>query len=410
MKRTAIFCALLLIACSEDDGSPADDADDGLDGDTSSDTAPSSVVAIGELLEFTPSNIDPLLEFSAALPTVRFEGSECALAASINTDDCSARCVTLPDATCRIVPLTDGSDAAVLVTGSVFIASDVQVDIVGERPLILVAAEEIRIDGRLRGLDVISNDIGVAGGYSARAGTGAGDGRGPGGGEGSPGESGSGGGAHCGRGGDGGRKADDTWGNGPGGEPYGSAELVPLTTGSAGGSNGPSSGGAGGGAVQLIAGVRIAVGGQGVISMPGNGGNANRANGGGAGGAVLLEAPYVVISGAIIANGGGGGAGELHGDGLPGQDGTGNDNGGRADNGDYAANGGNGGTAELPDGRPGADLNAEAGGSAGGGGGGAGWIRINTLADGNLIDGMVSPGFSSGCASTGVLQFPPVSD
>ncbi|MDB4964115.1 MAG: hypothetical protein JWP01_4114 [Myxococcales bacterium] len=94
--------------------------------------------------------------------------------------------------------------------------------------------------------------------------------------------------------------------------------TLPLRGGAGGAHGGNSSlnsGGGGGGAVALVAMESISV--TGVVGAPGAGGisgasgtapSGDGGGGGGGGGAVLLEAPSVVVSGALTANGGGGAA------------------------------------------------------------------------------------------------------
>ncbi|MEM6994262.1 MAG: hypothetical protein AAF721_27350 [Myxococcota bacterium] len=271
---------------------------------------------------------------------------------------------------------SDGTVIGVFVVENLVITEMTEVDIIGDTAIALVAQSTIRNDGRLY------MRPGENGGFPGSDGEVVG--LGPGAGTGIDGPiQGGGGGGHCGAGGNSGEGS----GSGP---TYGNAEIVPLVGGSSGGER--NSGG-GGGALQLVAGTSIEI--EKTITVPGAGGEDG---GGGSGGALLLEAPTVSIGGRVSANGGGGASGDK-GDGVEGKD--------RAD----AAPGGQGnGTAPGGNGSAGLDL-AGADGSVnamtdqefGSGGGGAGWIRINTMAGEAVIDGSISPGLDTGCATQGTL-------
>lgn len=150
--------------------------------------------------------------------------------------------------------------------------------------------------------------------------------------------------------------------------------------------NGPGiakgSKGPGGGAVYLIAGNEIDVSGEINASggAGGGGGSAACAGGGGAGsgGMIALDAPRIMVSGTLIANGGGGGEGSEQG--QLGNDGTEPTNvteaaGGRGG----AVGGGDGGNGSAGPaaghGANGSD-GANVTGCGGGGGGGAGIIKV----------------------------------
>lgn len=162
---------------------------------------------------------------------------------------------------------------------------------------------------------------------------------------------------------------------------YGGPLISPLAGGSGGGTNGQATagdGGDGGGALQLIAGQRLEVRGGGSIDARGGSGGdalATMGAGGGSGGSILVEAPIVVIEGALRAGGGDGGA-------VPGS--------------------GAAGSTDAQDGGFRIGPNP----AHGGGGGGFGWIRINT-ATGSAevaVDALISPALSHGCASLGLLN------
>lgn len=225
---------------------------------------------------------------------------------------------------------------------------------------------------------------------------------GPGGGQAGGGGAGGGGGSYCGVGGLGGAMGTPI----PmGGSTYGSAPLTPLIGGSAGG--GACGNPSGGGAVQIVAGVSIAVRQYGVLNAGGFGATCGAA--GGSGGAILLEAPTVQIAGSLAANGGGGASSNANGaggttDGTPAVGGSAGNDGGLGFGGNGSSetdiHGGNGGYGSTT-------------GNGGGGGGGAGRIRINTKSGSATVTGIVSPalgaldgGTDSGtvCSTQGALN------
>lgn len=165
------------------------------------------------------------------------------------------------------------------------------------------------------------------------------------------------------------------------------------------GGGGGGMGGAGGGAVYLIAGSSIVVGGS--VTASGAGGargiggldSGGGGGGGGAGGMIAFDAPSLMITGMLHANGGGGGGGngdQFDSAGQPGSDPAAalvpapGGNGGAGDGGDggdgFAQ--GNAAKAGINGGNPYA--------AGGGGGGGAGVIRVFQVAPGS-ISGMISP-------------------
>jgi hypothetical protein len=283
---------------------------------------------------------------------------------------------------------SDGSRAGLLVSRSVRIEAGMIVSVTGKLPLVVAAMDELTIDGTLRAAP--HDEVGLAGGSSGRSDS-RGDGFGPGAGT-AAGPGGGGGGSYCGHGGKGGS------GNGAG-PAYGSPRIVPLVGGSGGGNGGVWYSGAGGGAIQLIAGRRLAIGAAGVVHVGGGGGDLE-GGGAGSGGALLLEAPSILVAGVLAANGGGGGSG-----GQFGADATADDRpaqGGAAvhlntgEGGDGAA----GAQIQGGDGRPNPTFaNGE---FTGGGGGGAGYIRINGRSV--LLPGILSPALGSTCTTRGLLD------
>ena len=296
------------------------------------------------------------------------------------------------------------------------VPADLDVIGTGLRAMVLLSADEVRIEGRvlvggstavLAGATWVGHDRpgpgGSAGGSAQSRGGGAGGGGG--GSEGSSSvDSGGGGGGFGGVGGAAGVASGHAGGDGGG--PYGNASLLPLLGGSGGGGGGDGSGGRGGhggGALEIVgaAGVWVEAGG-GVNAGGGRGlgGNATGAGGGGgSGGAVLLVGPRVDIMGGVAANGGGGGAG-AH------SDSTGGNHGQHGQLATTAAAGG-AGSGEGTSGGNGSDVGRLAGANgasdsndddSGGGGGGAGRIRLDALVIG--VGGFVS----SDEASTGTTR------
>ena len=170
-----------------------------------------------------------------------------------------------------------------------------------------------------------------------------------------------------------------------GGPVYGDAAISKLVGGSGGAGasdTGANSGigGGGGGAVQVLSNTFIQIGAAGGINAGGCGGKAGAGGndgggGGGSGGTIVLEAPRVIINGALAVNGGAGGTGG---------GGNGYGESGRLDRmqarpptmGTYAA--GPGGAAAVPIGGDGAAA------GNGGGGGGVGRMRFTTRDDTGL--------------------------
>ena len=361
-------------------------------------------IPLSDAIDFDVSNIeDKTLEVLNEPGEFRFEGEDCADDAWINTDDCTALCADTEGVHCDIMTLSDHSEVAVVYANDFYVATNVQLRIWGQRPLILVAREDITVLGSIEAYEDIRPNDGILGGFSGTETDDPSDGNGPGAGEGLPGLVGAGGGGYCGRGGEGGSDADGNLG-GEGGAVYGNPEIVPLRGGSSGGTREDGDeAGAGGGAIQLVAGNKIYIGEVGAISMPGNGTGWYHGNGAGSGGAILLEAPNVIIKGILAANGGSGGGGTYAGNGLVGNASNEPAAGGADDD---TPRGGDGSAGDTAIGANGENLSVDAplSESAGGGGGGAGWIRINTEAGDASLDGILSPSLESDCASVGTLN------
>jgi hypothetical protein len=203
-----------------------------------------------------------------------------------------------------------GPDLALLRVRSLQIPAGATVTVRGLRPLVIFAATDIAISGRL--------DAGGATGQAGPGGDLAPEGQGANGvfqgGMSSPG---AGGGGYGHPGGPGG-PAD-----GPPGMPgiaWGDPRLPTLIGGASGGRGGDpncvSNGGGGGGAIQLTAIGQIAI--DGVVNTGGGGGQGGAAcgifmagggGGGGSGGAIYLQSAMIRGQGQIAAHGGGGGGG-----------------------------------------------------------------------------------------------------
>lgn len=284
--------------------------------------------------------------------------------------------------------------AALVVTRRFVIEQGMRVTVTGNRPLIVVALQEARINGQLQA----SAMQGTARGGGFGVTEDGQNGLGPGGGGRPNGSSGAGGAGFCGLGGAGGMDNDLI---GAGGRSYGSPENVPLIGGSSGGMV-STYGSAGGGAIQISAGERIEVGALGGIDV-GGGGAGWSANGGGSGGAILLEAPEVRVLGRLTANGGGGSA-SISRSGSSGADGSNDDQpalGGRVEGFPSGGNGAAGANINGGPGEPSPEGSTRAGG---GGGGGAGRIRVNVSeGEPELAGALISPAQSTPCFTIGTL-------
>jgi hypothetical protein len=402
MKRSfhglgfALSTALVLAGCSvSTDGNGGNGSASDAGGSTSADQPGTSSAAPDAT---APSGILPL--HPANVP------SDVALAASgdwiFNTETCGRTDVTIDTAkgtvscqgqakdafTFKAITQADTSQgtltAGLFITRHLVIESGMNVKVIGNRPLLIVALDSVIIQGALRasGTSSDGNGGGFAGDFEKA-------GAGPGGGRTTMALQGGGGGGHCGIGG----------AALAGGKAYGSAANTPLVGGSAGG--GGYGGGFGGGAVQIAAGTSIEVSGPGVLDTSGTGGQFG-GGGGGAGGAILLEAPTVSVFGVLAANGGGGGSGS-------GQANTFGANGGPSSEPALGGvsetpalgNGGNGAAGTNVDGQPGAQPDPTR--NQGGDGGAAGWIRINSKSGSATVGAttIISPALSTPCATQG---------
>jgi hypothetical protein len=300
---------------------------------------------------------------------------------------------------------------AVFSLGRLEVPADTMLIGVGSRPLVFLAASEIRVVGTVSvAANALSDGRPGAGGYrggqvQAQAGFGPGGGRGggvvpdPDGGD--PDVGGGDGGSYGSAGGRGGAPRVEASPSGP----YGGT-LIPLLGGSGGGAGASVSsvvafGGAGGGALQLSAGRRIVVEAGGMVDASGAGGAGNRGafetggGGGGAGGAILMEAAVVQVAGFLGANGGAGGNGVSRGrSGESGADGRADRVPAPAPPGGLGVQAGGDGSDETGDVGDG-----ESGGTGGGGGGGAGRIRIRTATGRADVSGLVFPSLASGLAT-----------
>lgn len=295
-----------------------------------------------------------------------------------------------------------GPEILIVSATSLSIPVGASLAVEGSRPLALVSAGEVVIDG-LFWARAEGATAGPGGGVASVCISGTGqDGaaQAAGGGEGG---SGGGGGAHGSAGGDGAIVDESGDAPTPGGTVSGNVSIAPLRGGCGGGAGGLDTGGAGGGgggAIQLVSGVSIEVGANGVIAAPGGGGrgvndNFSGGGGGGSGGALLFESHAITVSGFVTAHGGGGGAGAR--DDTPSDDGEDGhtDNTAPAAGGHGSWGGGNGGNGAV-DGNPaedGAPGNTRSGRPAGGGGGGGGVGRIHlrSIDATPTVTGTISP-------------------
>jgi hypothetical protein len=303
-------------------------------------------------------------------------------------------------------------ELGVFTVGSLRVRAGAELRGIGTRPLVILAAGDVLIDGRVVvGSNATERGAGAAtGGMRGERGRGLGGGN-PGAESGVGGDTGGAGGSFGQIGSHGGDAPPATGGTPA--MPYGNVELTPLLAGSGGGGGSADDGGeggAGGGAIQITSGTEIAVTGAGVVDASGAGGGGGSSTteaegsgaGGGSGGAILLEAPAVTLIGWAGANGGAGGGGApCEGGGCPGERG---ENGwaiGMASGGGFTnAIGGAGGNGSnlTSFGGDGSDA-----ANAGGAGGGSGRIRINTAAGTERYD-TVSPEMDSGRTTVGVIR------
>jgi hypothetical protein len=343
---------------------------------------------------FAPSNL-PVGFVPGFGSSVRFPAS-CGMSGGFidTTDDRFSDCAEIVGNP-QLVRMTQpaGGEIDVLVVDEFSVASGVQILLYGDRPLLVMAKNEIVIEGSI---DAISDGLFPSPGGAM---PGDRDGNGLGAGTGTS-ESGASGASFCGIGGKGASTADE-----PGGEPrssYGNAELVPLQGGSSGGKaeNAFSFGGTGGGALQLVAGVRVRIAAGARINV-GGGGADGAAAGGGSGGALLVESMQIELDGVVAANGGAGSSAV----GQPGEHGlaSGEAAPGGTTESECDVPGGVGSAATTTSGADGMPGEPDCGQEASGGGGGAGRIRFNTP-DGTFSpNGLVSPSLDSDCGTVGKL-------
>ena len=302
-----------------------------------------------------------------------------------------------------------GPDMAVLHATDAFIADGATLRAVGPRPLVIAAEGSIVVEGRIDvGSRIEYPKPGAGADFSACAAS-----------TGDPGVDGP---INSGGGGGGGGGFAATGGKGGGGSGGGAggdggAPILgapsPLRAGCAGGFGGvsqnagttPAPGGSGGGAVQLSAACQIEVTSTGHINAGGSGGSKallgrSGGGGGGSGGMIELDAPLIVVTGRLSANGGGGGDGRT--DNAAGSDGQ------NALDASQAAGGtsfagiacdsacGDGGWVTSTPGEAG--FTGVSGGRGGeGGGGGVGFVTMCTTGTAPMVTGVVSPDGSS-CA------------
>jgi len=466
MRTVATFALALLSACSLDPsalpppGSGPDAAVDSATGDSSADTSVDSTVP--PPTDTSPTDSTPVDDGGGCttLAATCSDGvlTRCEPGVGVMMTPCNAlgcamdgtRCATLIPSnvgSAFVVPSADdvtifadvtfdttacadgpfptatsatqmgGGEVCVARVGSFTVETGVRLSAEGSRPLVIVAAGAIVIDGIID-VSAYGRVPGPGGGDESIANGRPASGPHPGGDGATSGtwdDGGGGGGGLCGGGGDGGT-GDDAMGGTRGGVVAPEWELAPLRGGSGGGSGGRDSGhgGAGGGTLQLTSLVSIDL--RGEILAGGGGGQGGQwggryggGGGGGSGGAVLLEAPIIAIGGAGINTAGGGGGGSADGgttDGESGQNGAdeyaGGARGSRAGR-TWGSHGGKGGGLDSPDAMNG---NSHSGNDSngGGGGGGAGCILFRT-ADGVMpTGGRVSPSVGNGLRAFEALR------
>ena len=304
-----------------------------------------------------------------ALPTGPFDA-----AGNFDTDT-NSKCVAPPQ---------PGGPEICLLAGTTVRLGDLV--IVGKRPVVFVATDEIRVMGIV---DVSSNSAMSVVGSGANECTSASgtnvNNQGSGGAGGSFGSKGGNGGAN---------------GNGePGAVAASVGPVAVLRGGCSGGTGGQGdspggggSGGSSGGAVALVSRVSILIDEASAVFASGAGGgranpldsqNKGAGGGGGSGGMIVLEAPAIMMAGVVAANGGGGGGGGDCCSGFPGADGTTaqytmaapgglNEGGTHGGVGGAGAAGTNGAANGLA---PGSGGNGNGGGGGGGGGHGVAIVR-----------------------------------
>lgn len=384
---------MLLTACSfhvgatGGDGAVGDDAV-GVDGagDAPADDAATACWA------YVPTNFDPC-GLPGAIP-LDVTGM---MNLTINTDNLSAA------ATVRAQP--GGPSVGVMHLTSLTIGPQASLTIVGTRPLILAVEGDVSISGDLV-TSAGANDATACGTSQGSPGMMSGSGPASGGGG-----AGAGGATAGGTGGDGNNGTGNNRGaGGIAGAAVGGAAASPLRGGCRGGAGGsnngsgtPGSGGSGGGALQISAQGTIIS--SAAIDASGRGATVATARtgggGGGAGGTIFLEAPTIVVSGRLCADGGSGseGGGGLSSGGSGGQSpctGTSGALGSRITS--FGGTPGRGAFRDNPTSGPGgAGANdGTNGGGGGGGGGGVGWIRLRAVGGTLMNSAVITPAPTQG--------------
>ncbi len=361
--------------------------------DTRCDLGCDDTGAVPVCARMIPSNVESAL-WRGDAPDVVIES-----ALGFDTSACDA--TTAPT---TIVAQEGALELCVISTGDFEIRERGSLSVTGSRPLVIMAAGDVRIIGSLNvSADGQEAGPGGFGGGTLSRDSSLWDGRGPFGGEAgehtnSFDDGGGGGGGLCSHGGNGGA-GGGAGGGLSGGRVDASWELVPLFGGGGGGrgrgyvstfggGTNAGMGGAGGGALQISTEGTILV--SGVIAAGGGGGlpgrnafgttfNWGSGGGGGAGGAVLLEAPDIRFDGGQVLAGGGGGGGGAGRD----SDGDAGDNGGAgtaaggAGDAVRGAPGGDGSGPTVLSGLVGGD-NLSSNANGGGGGGAAGCLLFRT--------------------------------
>ena len=276
-------------------------------------------------------------------------------------------------------PMSGGTGYCVLAADTINIGAPLRA--IGMKPLVLVAATSISVPAA-GSIDVGSHRMGLMDSLGAGADSTAGCNAGT-----SPvsanGTSGGGaGGSFSGAGGTGGNGGNGGGAAGTRGSTINSVATVRGgCPGQEGAGNMKGARGHGGGAVFLIAGNTITVGGT--ISAGGEGGGGatgmdSGGGGGGAGGMIGFDAATIMFTGTLIANGGGGAQGSGNtANGNPGGDATSTSAAAGGSGGSTVGGNGGAGSAGIAagGGTAGFDGSATNGGGGGGGGGGAGLIK-----------------------------------
>ena len=392
------LAAVAAVACSSSSTDSTATTPTGDAGTTTPDAATSGGDGGARVLSFTPSNIDLSGIDLSNIGDFVVDRANCQILSTQNQVECG-------DATKIAFGVVDqpngGGKIGVYVARTIRVEPNASLiaDQNGTYPIAIVALDTFDVEGSI--------DVSAHKGYPSAGGfvhvnTYDTKGGGPGGGgAGSHTNGGGGGGGYCGVGGQG---SAYTGGAGAaGGVSYGSAAIIPLVGGSAGGNEALYDSGTGGGAIQLVAGTSFTLGANATIAAGGGGGASGgvpstqqHGAGGGSGGAILIEAPTASILGTLIANGGAGGsAGDGQDAPLDGTQATSTAQPGGANGGvgsvAVTVNGGAGTWTALPD-------------NGSGGGGAAGRIRINTTAGNSSLSAkLISPSPNTPCATEGTL-------